>query len=100
MHVWKFTAIVWDVWGVGVGGGSMWWNRAASTATDGDDQTQKLEEVYLGVEVATDGLLGPRLVVKLRSSLLFRVPYHISHGLWNRKSQLEGAQISKECMIL
>lgn len=46
------------------------------------------KEEYLGVEVATDSLLSPRLVVKLCSSLLFWVPDHISHCLSTERSHL------------
>lgn len=40
-----------------------------------------INKPYLGVEVATYGLLSPRLEIELRSSFFFRVSYHIGHGL-------------------
>lgn len=52
-------------------------------------------EDYLGVEVATDSLLSPRLVVKLCSSLFFWVPYHICHGLGTEK-QLDKTQLVQQ----
>lgn len=48
---------------------------------------------YLGVEVAADRLLSPRLVVKLRSSLLFWVPDDVSHCL-ETKTLLDSILIS------
>ena len=36
---------------------------------------------HLAVEVATHGLLGPRLVVVVCSSLLLRIPHHVRHRL-------------------
>lgn len=36
---------------------------------------------HLAVEVTTDSLLGPGLLVKLRPPLLLRVPHHVRHQL-------------------
>lgn len=51
------------------------------------------ETDYLGVEVAADRLLSPRLVVKLRSPLLFWVPNNVSHCL-ETKALLDSILIS------
>lgn len=52
-------------------------------------EKKKKKKVYLGVEVATDGLLSPGLVIKFSSSLFFWVSYHICHGLFTGRRQKE-----------
>lgn len=59
----------------------LWLNCATHNLNRKGKINQKKSD-YLGVEVAADGLLSPRLVVKLCSSLLFWVPDHVSHCLW------------------
>ena len=57
---------------------------------------------YLGVEVATDCLLSPRLVVKLSPSLFLWVSYHICHGLLPEKNKTDKKKnpiIIQDCIL-